>query len=123
MISDLVPDRIVTEVRAAEAAATAARAVPGVAALQPGLRGLVRRLAADAYERVTGTALPDIAGVNAALVEGGVRLELSVVLDHGHQASAVGAAVQRAVLAAAPPVVDVAVVAAVVHVVGVRFDP
>jgi len=122
MINDLVPERVVLEVRAAEAAARAARAVPGVACLQPGLLGLVRRLACDAYERVTGKAVPDIAGVEANLLDGGICLDLRIVLDGGYQASSVGAAVQRAVLDAVPPAAGVAVIAAVVHVVAVRFD-
>jgi uncharacterized alkaline shock family protein YloU len=123
VISDLVPERVVLEYRAAEAAAAAARAVPGVAALQPGLLGLVRRLAEDTYERVTGHAVPDTAGVDAEVVDGGVHLELRIVLDVAHQACAVGAAVQRAVLDAVPPVVGIPVVAARVHVVGVRCGP
>lgn len=47
------PD-VLIEIRAAEAAATAARAVPGVVRLQPGLMGLVVQIASEAWERLTG---------------------------------------------------------------------
>lgn len=120
MILDWAPERVLLEVRAAEAAAAAARAVPGVAGLQPGLWGLVRRLAADGYERLSGRALPDIAGVEADLVEGGVRIDVRIVVDVAHQAAAVGAAVRRGVVEAVPPAVGLPVAGAAVHVVGVR---
>jgi hypothetical protein len=39
--------------------------------------------------RITGRAVPDIAGVDTGLVDCGVRLELRILLDHRHQAAAV----------------------------------
>jgi hypothetical protein len=120
VILDWAPDRVLVEVRAAEAAAVAARAVPGVVCLQPGLWGLVRRLTEDAFERLTGQALPDIAGVDADLVDGGLRIDVRIVVAAPYQACAVGGAVRRAILAAVPPAVGSPVVAAAVHVVGIR---
>ena len=122
MIVDWAPERVVLEVRAAEAAAGAARAVAGVAALQPGLWGLVRRLAADTFERLGGRPLPDIAGVDADLTDAGLRLDLRIVLAPGHQAVAVGTRVQRAVAAAVPAAVGHPVAAVAVHVVGVQLE-
>jgi uncharacterized alkaline shock family protein YloU len=122
MIVDWAPDRIVLEVRAAEAAAGAARGVPGVAALQPGLWGLVRRLAADTFERLGGRPLPDIAGVDADLTDGGLCLDLRIVVAAGHQAATVGAQVQRMVAAAVPDAVGHPVSAVAVHVVGVELE-
>jgi uncharacterized alkaline shock family protein YloU len=120
VIRDWAPDRLLLEVRAAEAAATAARGVPGVACLQPGLWGLVRRLAADGFERLSGKALPDVAGVEADLVDGGVRIDVRIVVDAPHQAAVVGGAVRGAVVEAVPAAVGLPVVAAAVHVVGIR---
>ncbi|MBJ7607876.1 MAG: Asp23/Gls24 family envelope stress response protein [Candidatus Dormibacteraeota bacterium] len=112
MITDWAPDDLATEVWAADAAARAARAVSGVVRLQPGVWGLIRHLAARAFEQATGQALPDIAGVNVDLVDGGVMVEVQLVVDGGYQAAAVGAAVCAAVCAAVPiavghPVTDV----------------
>lgn len=98
VITDWTPEDVVAEIRVADAAARAARAVQGVARLQPGVWGLVRQLAAEAFERATGQDVPDIGGVQAELVnDGGVRVELQIVVDGGYQAAAVGRAVQEAV--------------------------
>jgi uncharacterized alkaline shock family protein YloU len=122
MTVDGAPERTVLEVRAAEAAADAARAVPGVAALQPGLWGLVRRLTAESFERLTGRPVPDTAGVEADLRDGGLRLDLRIVLDGGYQAAAVAAGVQRAVGAAVPAAVGQPVVGVAVHVVAISLE-
>lgn len=122
MITDWVPEDVVMQVRAAEAAAQAARAVPGVVRLQPGVWGLVRQLAAQAFEQTTGHELPDIAGVDADLTETGVTVELAVVVDYGYQAAAVGAAVQQAVQAAVVTTVDRPVTGVRVRIVEVDLD-
>lgn len=117
MIAGWAAEDVVAEIRAAD---VAARAVPGFVRLQPGVWGLVRQLAAQAFERATGQELPDIAGVQADLVDDDrVRLEVHIVVDGGYQAAAVGAAVQVAVTAAVPPTVDRLVTAVTVHVVEV----
>lgn len=122
MIGEWMPEDFVTEIRAADAAARAARAVPGVVRLQPGVLGLIRQLAAQAFEQVTGQRLPDIAGVQADLVDpDAVRIELRLVVDGGYQAGAVGAAVHDAVTAAVPTSVDRLVTAVVVHIVEVQL--
>lgn len=122
MIVDWAAERSVREVRAADAAAQAARAVPGVVRLQPGVWGLVRQLAAQAFERVTGQPVPDIAGVDVELGEGdAVGVDLRIVVDGGYRAAAVGAAVQDAVAAALPPVLGCRAVAVAVHVVEVQL--
>lgn len=120
MIIDWVPRDVVIEVRAADAAARAARAVPGVVRLQPGIWGLVRQLAALAWERATGQDLPDIAGVQAELTDnGGIRVDLRLAVDGRRQVTAVGVAVQDAVTAAVSADVDIAVIAVRVHIVEV----
>lgn len=127
MITDWAPDDVVAEVRAADAAAQAARTVPGVARLQPGVLGLLAQLAAQAFEQATGLPLPDIAGVQADLAEspGGGRalqIELQIVVEGGYQAAAVGAMVAHAVTEVVPAVAGVAVGAVRVHIVEVEID-
>jgi hypothetical protein len=96
----LVPANLVTEIKAADAAANAARAVPGVVRLQPGVLGLLRHFAAQAWTQATGRELPDIAGVDADLTRGQLRIDVRVVVSVFYQAAEVGAAVQQAVTAA-----------------------
>ncbi len=122
MITHWVPEGIVLEVRVADAAARAARAVPGVVRLQPGVVGLLARLAAQAFERATGQALPDIAGVRADLTTSATRIDLQIVVDAGYQAAAVGAMVVQAVTETVPTVVGVAVGEVRVHVVEAEVD-
>lgn len=121
MITDWAPEDIVVEVRAAAAAARAARAVPGMVRMQPGVVGLLAQLAAQAFERATGLELPDIAGVRADLADGAVRVELKIVVDAGYQAVAVGAMVAQAVTEAVPAVAGVAVSEVRVHIVEVNL--
>lgn len=121
--SDWAPDDVMVEVRAADAAARAARTVPGVVRLQPGVLGLLAQLAAQAFERATGTALPDIAGVQADLADDrAVRIELQIVIDGGYQAAAVGAMVHQAVTEVVPAVAGVTVNEVRVHIVEVDLD-
>jgi uncharacterized alkaline shock family protein YloU len=123
VIIEWVPERVVVEVRAAEAAARAARSVPGMARLQPGVLGLLAQLAAQSFARATGLKLPDIAGVRADLADdGAVGIELQIVIDGGYQAAAVGAMVAQAVTEAVPAVAGVAVGAVRVRIVEVEVD-
>lgn len=107
--------RILDEVRVATAAAEAARAVPGVIRLQPGLVGLVAQIAAETWTRVTGLDMPDYGGVDVDLdPAGGANVRITVVTDSRHQAATVAEGIQRAVLAAlaertAPPAATVVV--------------
>jgi len=57
--------RPVAEIRVAAVAAAAARAVPGVAHLQPGLWGLLQQVSTDLWTRLTGKPRPDTGGVEA----------------------------------------------------------
>lgn len=107
-----VPEGVLAEIRAADAAARAARAVPGVVLLQPGVWGLLGQLAAQAWERATGLELPDIAGVDADLTEAhGMRMEVQLVIDGSSHAATVGVAVQDAVAAAVYAEIGVTVTA------------
>ncbi len=115
-----MPESVLLEVRAADAAARAARAVPGVVRLQPGVCGLVGQLAARAWEQATGQALPDLAGVRAELVDGiGVAVDVQLVLDGGYQAAAVGTVVHDAVRAALTRAAGLVVTEVQVHIVEV----
>lgn len=123
MITDWAPERAVTEVRAADAAARAARAVPGVVRLQPGVLGLLGQFAAEAWGQATGEELPDIAGVQADLTDdAAVRLDLRIVVDGGYRAADVGVAVQDAVVAAVTAAVALRPAAVLVHVVEIDLD-
>lgn len=91
----------IERVTIAEAAATAARAVDGVVRLQPGLVGLLKQFAAQAWERATGRPMPDIAGIDVDLrADGTVHLDVRIVTAIDRHTAAVGAAVHTAVTAA-----------------------
>lgn len=101
MITDWAPEGLLVEIRAADAAARAARLVPGVVRLQPGVLGLLGRFAAQAWEQATGEELPDVSGVNADRIDDTrIRIAVQIVVDGGYHAGAVGAAVRRATAAA-----------------------
>ncbi|MGY4771250.1 hypothetical protein ACXC9Q_30440 [Kribbella sp. CWNU-51] len=104
----LVPATLLTEIKAADAAARAARAVPGVVRLQPGIWGLLRHFATHAWEQATGKALPDLAGVTADIADHGqqIRIDLRIVVSIHHHAAHVGAAVHDTVTAAVATVTD-----------------
>jgi hypothetical protein len=118
----LVPANLMTEIKAAEAAAVAARAVPGVVRLQPGVRGLLRHFAAQAWTQTTGKALPDLAGVKADLAHGQLHIDLRIVVSVFYQAAEVGEAVSRA---AALAVAGLTAVPAEVstHIVEIDLEP
>ncbi|HZX06125.1 Asp23/Gls24 family envelope stress response protein [Kribbella sp.] len=88
----------VERVLLAEAAAVAARSVPGVVRLQPGLVGLLKQLAAQAWERATGRPVPDIAGIDVDLrADGSVQVGARIVTAATYRAAEVGADVHAAI--------------------------
>lgn len=120
----LVPAHLLTEIQAADAAATATRAVPGVVRLQPGVWGLLRQFAAHAWEHATGQALPDIAGVDADFTADRqqLRIDLRIVVSIHHQAAQIGTTVHAAVTAAVATVTDTPA-AVRVHIVEIDLEP
>lgn len=120
----LVPPNLMTEIRAAEAAATAARAVPGVVRLQPGVWGLLRQLAAEAWTQATGKALPDIAGVDADFGANRelLRIDVRIAVSIDHHAAQVGEAVHEAVTTAVAAVTDKPAQIRV-HIVEIDLEP
>lgn len=122
MIANLLGERVLSELRAAQAAADAARGVSGVARLQPGLRGLVRQVSADLWRQATGKELGDTGGVEVELDEQRALVRVSVVTDARDQAVAVVHAVQRAVHAAVLPLVDQDKLVVSVHVADIDLS-
>lgn len=99
--ADGSPGRDLERVAIAEAAAGAVRAVPGVVRLQPGLAGLLKQFAAQAWERATGRPAPDVAGIDVDLrADGTVGIDVRIVTAVDHPAARVGAAAHLAVTAA-----------------------
>jgi uncharacterized alkaline shock family protein YloU len=120
----LLPNGLLTEIRIADAAATAARAVPGVVRLQPGVLGLLRQFAAQAWTQATGKALPDIGGADVDFVHDRehLRIELRVVVSIRHQAAQVGQEVHQAVTAAVAGTTDTPPQVRV-HIVEIDLEP
>ncbi|MFF0341400.1 hypothetical protein [Kribbella sp. NPDC004875] len=88
----------VERIAIAEAAALAARDVAGVVRLQPGLVGLLRQFAAQAWERATGRPVPDIAGIDVEMAtNGSIQVDARIVTAVDHHATTVGAAVDAAI--------------------------
>ncbi|GAA1598338.1 MULTISPECIES: hypothetical protein [Kribbella] len=97
----MTSDDLSDAVALAEVAAVAARGVAGVVRLQPGLVGLLKQLAAQAWERASGRPVPDIAGVDVDLhADGSVQIGARIVTAATHRAVEVGAAVHGAICAA-----------------------
>lgn len=123
MSADLVgePDTIL-DLQVAAVAATVARAVPGVARLQPGLWGLVQQLSRELWERVTGEPYPDLAGVEAEIHgRAGIHnriatIDITLVTDGHRPAAEVAADVQHAVTTTVASHLDVVVTSVAVHV-------
>jgi hypothetical protein len=116
----LVPASVLAEIRYADAVARAVRAVPGVVRLQPGLVGLLRQFAAQAWERATGQPAPDIAGVEIHLSsDGRARIDVRIVADVNYRAADVGAAVHHA---ATHAITDRPTTARV-HIVDIDLEP
>ncbi|GAA1114722.1 Asp23/Gls24 family envelope stress response protein [Kribbella jejuensis] len=115
-----VPTSVLHDIRYADSVARAARSVPGVVRLQPGVVGLLRQFAAQAWERTTGTQAPDTAGVDVHLTaDGHARVDVRIVVDINHQAAEVGAAVHHA---ATQAITDRPVTARV-HIVDIDLEP
>ncbi|MEU4396787.1 Asp23/Gls24 family envelope stress response protein [Kribbella sp. NPDC023855] len=120
----LVPPNLLTEIRAAEAAATATRAVPGVVRLQPGVWGLLRQFVAQAWTQATGKALPDIAGVDADLDANRelLRIDVRIVVSIDYHAAQIGEAVHEAVTAAVAAVTGQPAQVQI-HIVEIALEP
>ncbi|GAA4853534.1 hypothetical protein ACFQ34_01970 [Pseudonocardia benzenivorans] len=95
--------RMIEDVRTAADVATAARSVPGVRRLQPGLRGLVTQVTADAWRRLTSRAFPDFAGVETRRRGDALHVEITIVTDSRYQAASVADEVHRAALQTLSP--------------------
>lgn len=78
-------------------AAHAATKVPGVARLEPGLRGLAGSLTRIARQRIKGLDPAPTEGVRAFTEDGEVRVEVDLATSGQVQAAATAQAVQRAV--------------------------
>lgn len=122
--SKLIPANLLTEINAADAAAQAARTVPGMVRLQPGVWGLIRQFATQAWTQATGKPLPDIAGVDASLNSQAtlLRIDLRIVVSIDHHAASVGTAVHDAVTTAVHAVTDTPTQVRV-HIVEVELEP
>ncbi|MGW5194478.1 hypothetical protein ACWEOO_34840 [Kribbella sp. NPDC004138] len=82
----------------AQTAATAARSVAGVVRLQPGLVGLLKQFATQAWERTTGRPVPDVAGIDVDLrADGLLLINARIVTAVTHNATEVGHAVRTAI--------------------------
>jgi uncharacterized alkaline shock family protein YloU len=123
-LGNLVPANLLTEIKAADAAARAARAVPGVVRLQPGIWGLLRHFAVQAWEQATGKSLPDLAGVTADIADHGhqIRIDVRIVVSIHHHAAHVGATVHDAVTAAVATVTDKPAKIRI-HIVEIDLEP
>jgi len=123
-------ERVVTETRVAVTVAETARAVPGVCRLQPDVWGLLRQVAAEAWERATGTELPDIGGVQVSIEHDPARpdtavidVDISVVTDGRDHAATVARAVQHRVRAALAEATTTAVRTIAVHITEIELAP
>ncbi|MGH3566935.1 MAG: Asp23/Gls24 family envelope stress response protein [Pseudonocardia sp.] len=117
MSADLVgePDTIL-DLHVAAVAAAVARAVPGVARLQPRLWGLVQQLSRELWERVTGEPYPDLAGVEAEIHDRAATIDIRLVTDGRRPAVDVVADVQQAVATTVASHLDIVVTGVAVHV-------
>jgi uncharacterized alkaline shock family protein YloU len=107
----------VADIQIAAVAAATARSIPGVARLQPGVWGLVQQLSRELWERITGEPYPDIAGVDAAILDDATAtLDITLVTDGHRPAAAVVADVQLAVTTAIGARLAILVSAVAVHV-------
>lgn len=118
MNADLVgePDTIL-DLHVATVAAAVARAVPGVARLQPRLWGLIQQLSRELWERVTaGEPYPDLAGVEAEIHGRTATIDITLVTDGHRPAVDVVAEVQRTVTTTVATHLDIVVTSVAVHV-------
>ena len=115
--------RPVAEIRVAAVAAAAARAIPGVAHLQPGLWGLVQQVSTDLWTRVTGKPRPDTGGVEVVIDGDTTTIDITLATDGLRPAATVAGDVQREVHLA---VIDSGVAPPAriaVHVVDIALSP
>ena len=114
-----VEDPAVTEIRVAATAAAVARAVPGVARLQPGLWGLVHQLGNELWTHATGLARPDTAGVEVTIAHEVTTIDIAVVADGRRPAAVTAGEVQRLVHDAVRAAHDVRPERIAVHIVDI----
>ncbi|MBM7789718.1 Asp23/Gls24 family envelope stress response protein [Tenggerimyces flavus] len=98
----------------ADVVAQAARAVPGVARLRPGVKSMLTQFALNTWQRALGGTPPDVTGVElrSRSARQVARVDVRIVVRAGHQAASVGQAVHdaiAAVVASEPQPVDIAV--------------
>lgn len=116
--------RAVAEFQVASVVAEAARSVPGVARLQPGLRGLVQQLRRDLWERVGGVPYPDVAGVDATIGDSiSVMIDITLVTDGQRPAASIVADVQHIVASALSARLAVPTSVVAVHVCDISLPP
>ena len=116
--------RTVADIQVAAIAATAARSVPGVARLQPGLRGLVQQLGREIWERLTGTPYPDVAGVDATTRgDETAIIDITLVTDGRRPAAATAADVQHTVTSALAAHQTIPIGTVAVHVCEISLPP
>ena len=113
----------VTEIRIAAAAAAAARAVPGVAYLQPGLWGLVQQLGTELWTRVTGKPRPDTGGVEVVVDGDTTTIDITLVTDGLRPAAVIAADVQRRVHEAVTDTCAAAPTRIAVHITDIALAP
>jgi uncharacterized alkaline shock family protein YloU len=113
----------VERVALAEVAAGAARSVVGVVRLQPGVVGLLKQFAAQAWERASGRPVPDVAGIDVDLhADGQVEIGARIVTAATHNAAEVGAAVHTAIGQAIEPLTG-AIPRVRVRIVEIDLEP
>jgi uncharacterized alkaline shock family protein YloU len=114
----------VADIQIAAVAAATAKSIPGVARLQPGLRGLVQQLSRELWERITGEPYPDIAGVDTAILDDTTAMvDITLATDGHRPAAAIAADVQHAVTTAIAARLAIPVSAVAVHVCEISLPP
>jgi uncharacterized alkaline shock family protein YloU len=88
---------VVADAVIAGVAARAAAAVPGVSRLEPGVRGLVARLARSGMRLWTGRAAAPFDGVRVMRGADAMSIHVDLAISAGSRADEVGVAVQREV--------------------------
>lgn len=116
--------RAIVDIQIAAIAANAARSVPGVARLQPGLRGLVQQLGRELWEHLTGTPHPDIAGVDTTIDDDATAaIDITLVTDGRRPATVIAADVQRTVISALSTHQAIPISTVAVHVCEISPPP
>ncbi|WP_054816451.1 Asp23/Gls24 family envelope stress response protein [Nocardia arizonensis] len=98
MTDSAPPEIVIEDAVLAAVAARAALATPGVARLEPGMRGLVSSLVRKGRQRRTGAEPASADGVRVRHDTGGaLSVRVDLVLAAGCRVATVGCAVQREV--------------------------